>query len=78
MKIILHNMTALNCFIDGSRFFEGDIDVKQKHHLINGRSYLGMCSLDLNKPIEVTINTDREDVRTDFYNFLRKWSVNEG
>lgn len=68
-------MDDITCFIASNEFFHGTIDVVQKHYRINGRSFMGICSLDLTKPIDVTIDTDDEELKKDYYNSLQKWSV---
>lgn len=75
MKIILQDMNDINCFVTGSEFFDGIIDVAQKHYRINGKSLMSMCSLDLSLPIDVTITTGNKEVEEDYYRFLQKWSV---
>ena len=65
----------VNAFTTGIQFFKGDIILSQGRSRVNGRSFLGICSLDLNKPIDITIETDNEGVRKDLYNYLKKWEV---
>ena len=47
MKIILKDFQDVNTFTKGIDFFDGHIDVRQKHHIANARSFLQMCSLEL-------------------------------
>lgn len=81
MRIILNDFQEVNTFCTGIEFFDGEIDIVQSREnsgrmqKINARSFLGICSLDLNRPIEVTIKTKDESVEKDFYNYLRKWEV---
>ena len=70
-------MNDITCFMAINEFFEGSIDVVQEHYRINGRSFMGMCSLNLTKPIDVTIDTDNEKIAEDYYKSLQKWSVKE-
>ena len=58
MKIRLKDMTDMNSFIDSNQFFDGEIDVIQGRYKIDGRSFLGLCSLNFNEAIDVTIKTD--------------------
>ena len=67
MKIRLKDMTDMNSFIDSNQFFEGKIDVVQGRYKIDGRSFLGLCSLNFDKPIDVTINTKDKGIEDDFY-----------
>ena len=81
MKIILHDIQEVYTFCTGIEFYEGEIDMVQEREnsgrvqKINARSFLGICSLDLNRPIDVTITTNDKGVEIDFYNYLKKWEV---
>lgn len=76
MKIKLIDITDINSFIVGGEFYEGDIEVKQGRYNVNGKSLLGLCSLDLTQPMDVVFNTTNKRVEEDFYKFIRKWKVN--
>jgi len=81
MQIILHDFQEVNTFCKGIEFFDGKIDMVQNREnsgrmqKINARSFMGICSLDLNRPIDIEIRTDDTNVKTDFYNYLKKWEV---
>lgn len=80
MKIKLNTITDVNCFVNSSeKFYEGNIDVKQGRQIIDGKSILGIFSLNLMEPLEVSIETENKDTELNFYNFISKWKVeNEG
>ena len=75
MKIRLEDMTDMKAFMDNNQYFEGKIDVVQGRYKIDGRSFLGLCSLNFGEPIDVTIKTDNKSIEDDFYNMLKKWEV---
>lgn len=75
MKIMLSDFEDINAFSSGIQFFEGNIDVKQDHRIINARSFLQLCSLNLSRPIDVGIECERDNVKQDFYNYIKKWEV---
>ena len=75
MQILLRDFQDINAFTTGIEFFQGTIDVSQGRHRTDARSFLGICSLDLNRPIGVTITTDDKSVEEDFYKYLKKWEV---
>lgn len=81
MKIMLPDFQEVNTFCKGIDFFNGDIDITQYRensgHIqkIDARSFLGICSLDLNRPINVNIKTDDKGVEEDFYKYLKKWEA---
>ena len=76
MKIRLNMVNDINIFARTcSKYYEGDISVKQGWQVINAKSLLGLYSLDLSQPVEVSINTDDKKVAGDFYNYIKKWEV---
>lgn len=81
MRIILNDFQEVNTFCKGIEFFDGEIDIVQKREnsgraqKVNARSFLGICSLDLNRPIDVTITTKDKSIEKDFYNYLKKWEA---
>ena len=76
MKIRLNMINDINIFSKTcSQYYEGDISVKQGWQVINAKSLLGLYSLDLSQPVEVSINTDDKKVAEDFYNYIKKWEV---
>ena len=81
MRIILNDIQEVYTFCTGIEFYEGEIDMVQEREnsgrvqKVNARSFLGICSLNLNRPIEVTIKAKDESVEKDFYNYLKKWEA---
>ena len=57
--------------------FEEEIYVKQGKQVINAKSLLGMYSLDWSKPVTVEIVTDNENVKDNFYKYVKEWEVKE-
>lgn len=77
MKIRLKTINDVNGFSKAcSDYYAGDIDIKQDRQVIDGKSVLGIYSLDLTRPIDVTISTIDESIERDFYNFIKRWHVN--
>ena len=66
MKIRLKDMTDMNSFIDSNQFFSGEIDVVQGRYKIDGRSFLGLCSLNFDEPINVTIKLRTKELKMIF------------
>lgn len=78
MRIKLNTINDVNNFVNAStKYYEGDIDVKQGRQIIDGKSILGIFSLNLTQPMEISINTDNANTERDFYNFIKKWEVND-
>ena len=78
MKIVFSDdFQDVNAFTTGIQYFSGDITLSQGKHIVNARSFLGICSLNINEPMDVKIETYDEGIKEDFYNYVRKWEVNE-
>ena len=76
MKIVFSDdFQDVNAFTTGIQYFSGDITLSQGKHIVNARSFLGICSLNINEPMDVKIETENDGVRKDFYNYVRKWEV---
>lgn len=74
MRIKLNTVNDIDSFITAcSNYYEGEIDVKQGRQTIDGKSILGIYSLNLMKPLEVSIDTQNKDTEQNFYNFIKKW-----
>ena len=78
MWILLNDTTELVAFRNGARFFDGTVEVRQGRYLIDAKSTLGLFSLDLSKPVDVSIECDSERVRNNFYDYIKKWRVEDG
>ena len=78
MRIQLNKIADINVFNKTcSDIYEEDIFVEQGSQRISAKSILGIYSLDLSKPIDVTINTNDKRVKDNFYNYLKKWEVRD-
>ena len=75
MQIRLRDFMDVNAFSKGIQFFDGVIDVKQGTRIGDAKSILQLYSMDLSKPIDISIITENKDVERDFYNYVRIWSV---
>lgn len=52
-----------------------NIDVKQGRHVIDGKSILGIFSLNLLEPVEVVIDSVNDSNMITFHNNIEKWRV---
>ena len=75
MKVIFEDIQDVYTFSKGIEYYDGEIDVKQGRHVANARSFLGICSMDLSSPIDVSISTDNKVDEDNLYKYLRKWAV---
>ena len=61
-KIIIESIEQAYSFYDIISTFSGEVDIKQDHYTINGKSLMGLFSLDLCKPITVVTGTADEEI----------------
>lgn len=73
MIIKLNTIEDINEFVNICSKYHSDIDVKQGRHIVNGKSILGIFSLNTLKPISVVIDTKIKDLKIGFYNDIDKW-----
>ena len=74
MKIKLNTIEDINGFVNiCSKYHSCDIDVKQERHIVNGKSILGIFSLNTLKPMNVVIDSENDDLKIGFYRDIQKW-----
>lgn len=61
VTILINEVTSVNAVVTTCLSFEEDVLIKSGKYVINAKSLLGVYSLDLSKPIEISIETDNED-----------------
>lgn len=64
--ILLDDVKKVSNFVNETFKFKGDIIVKHDKYIVNGRSLLGLMSLDLSKPLTCEIEKREEQI----------WNVN--
>lgn len=69
--ITLHDINDITTFVHLATLVEGDIDVQSGRYIIDGKSIMGVMSIDISKPCTVTYPEDA----TDFENFLIPFEV---
>lgn len=74
MTIKLNIITDLYEFVKKASTYAEDISVKQNGQVINGKSILGLLSLNLTKTVEVEIVTDKAEVKEEFYSSMGKYA----
>lgn len=75
-RIQLDLIKDMNAFVNAcSNLFAEEIYVTQGKQVIAAKSLLGMYSLDWSRPVEVEIETDNEEVKKNFYNYIKAWEV---
>lgn len=65
MTIILNTLDRVKKFGDIACKFDSDIDVIRNKYIVDGKSILGIFTLDLRQPVDVEIHSDNEEeIRT--------------
>ena len=54
-KINLQSISSVKDFVGFTNAFDGDVTLKSGRYIVDGKSIMGIFSLDLSKPIEVEI-----------------------
>lgn len=57
-KIKLSSIEAVRKFVDVVREYDCEIDLSSGRYLVDAKSIMGIFSLDLMKPIELTVHSD--------------------
>ena len=61
--IRLSSIADVRDFVNAVASYDGDIDLKSGRYIVDGKSIMGIFSLDLLDPIELTVrNDDTADV----------------
>ena len=66
----LSTIEEVKQFVTAATMFDGEIDLKSGRYVVDAKSIMGIFSLDLMKPIEVTVHSDDCD---DFLKAVEKF-----
>ncbi len=58
VKIDLGNMDKVKKFVDKTGKLDFDVDLTSDRYTVDGKSIMGIFSLDLSKPVELTLDTE--------------------
>ena len=58
VKIALDSIDKVKAFVNAITKFDSDFDLISGRYVIDAKSIMGIFSLDLSKPIELTIHND--------------------
>lgn len=61
MRINLKSVKEIQEFVNIVSKFSDDIDVSSNRSMVDGKSIMGLFSLDLSKPVEVTTSGTQSD-----------------
>ena len=61
IKVNLDSVNKVKEFVEITGKFPEDLDLAHVMYVIDAKSLMGIFSLDLSKPLDLTINSDDED-----------------
>lgn len=70
MQVKLNNMKEVQEFVNRCSMFEEDVYLSSGRYVINGKSLMGILSLDLSRPINVVLETDEISTRHVFAEYM--------
>lgn len=75
VRILLKNMDNVEKFVEITNKFNFDIDVIGEKKIVNGKSVLGLLTLDLTSPLSVTLNTNKSNEINEFINLINDFKI---
>jgi len=57
-NVKLSTIEEVKKFVTAATMFDGEIDLKSGRYVVDAKSIMGIFSLDLLNPIEVTVHSD--------------------
>ncbi len=77
MKIKLNTINEAKDFVNiCSKYHDDEIYLNQGKYIVDGKSILGVFSLNLLEPVKVVIDSDYGNDKISFYNEIEKCKVN--
>ena len=77
MTIELKTIQDVKDFVEvNSKYYDCEIVVKQGRYIVDGKSILGIFSLNLLEPVKVIADSENDNLKMTFYNNIEKWKVN--
>jgi phosphocarrier protein HPr len=75
VKVLLKNMDNVEKFVEITNKFNFDIDVIGGKRMVNGKSVLGLLTLDLTSPLSVILNTNKSNEVNEFINLINDFKI---
>ena len=69
-KILLDNMEKVKNFVSLAMTKDYDVDLISGKYVVNGKSIMGVFSLDLTKPLMVNANTGSDNFAEEIKEYL--------
>ena len=76
MIIELKTIQDVNDFVEiSSKYYDSDIVIEQDRYKVDGKSILGIFSLNLLEPVKVIIDSKDDNSKKAFYDDIEKWKI---
>lgn len=75
MKIKFNEMKDVQRFVSKCSMFEDDIVLLSGRYVVDGKSLLGILSMDLSKPVDLKIDTDDISTKHVFTEYMVEFSA---
>ena len=72
-KVDLCSINGVKEFVNKTAAFVGDVTLTSGRYVVDGKSIMGIFSLDLSKPIEVVIDSENENEINRFIEVMKKY-----
>ena len=60
VKIMLDSIAAVKKFVSVVSMYDFDVDLASGRYAVDAKSIMGIFSLDLSKPIDLNVHTDKD------------------
>ena len=71
-KMKLNTIDDVKSFVDAANNFNGRITVRNMHYAVDGKSIMGIFSIDLSGVLTVEFDSEPSE---EIINLFRKWSI---
>jgi len=61
--VLLSSVADVKAFVDAASLYPYEVDVKAGRYVINGKSIMGLFSVDLSGPVTVALSQDGEEAQ---------------
>lgn len=75
INILLNEISKINRFVSVVNQFESDVDISKNRYLVNGKSIMGIYSLDLSEPVVVHIHSTNNEELEKFKEVMEEFRV---
>ena len=74
-KILLNSINDVKKFVNTVSKYDFDVDLTSERYIVDAKSIMGIFSLDLMKPIKMTVHSD--DCNCDLMKEIDKYIIND-